>query len=230
MSVFLAATSMAAIPAVTNALVSQPTGESGHSGHGADNSTSFPAALAQAVGQSSVGAHAEHGAEGSLAAPGHSGHNLAARSIPSVVPHPGHFPLGGNGHGGGHDFQGVVLGVRAYRQQLIASNIANADTPGYKAVDIDFQEAVRIAQASTQASSVALATTAAGHIAGSVHSTIPPYPLKYQVPIQPSADGNTVDMDVERTKMAENSLMYEFSRDRVSNHFKHMMELLQNLK
>ena len=108
--------------------------------------------------------------------------------------------------------------------------IGNADTPGYKAVDIDFQEAVRIAQASAQTPSVSLATTATGHIAGATHSAIPPYPLKYQVPNQPSVDGNTVDMDVERAKMAENSLMYEFSRDRVSGHFKMMMELFQSLK
>jgi len=123
-----------------------------------------------------------------------------------------------------------MLGVRAYRQQLIASNIANADTPGYKAVDIDFQEAVRIALASAQTPPISLTTTATGHIVGAIRSATPSYPLKYQVPTQSSVDGNTVDMDVERTKLAENSLMYEFSMDRVSNHFKHMMELLQNLK
>ena len=43
-------------------------------------------------------------------------------------------------------------------------------------------------------------------------------------------DGNTVEMDVERSKFAENAVMYEFSLDRVSGHFKHMMEMLQNLK
>ena len=47
---------------------------------------------------------------------------------------------------------------------------------------------------------------------------------------QGSIDGNTVDMDIERAKFAENSMMYEFSLDRVGGHFKHMKELLQELK
>jgi len=50
------------------------------------------------------------------------------------------------------------------------------------------------------------------------------------VPYQASADGNTGEMDVERQKMAENSLMHQFSLGRVSGHFKHLMELYQNLK
>jgi len=58
---------------------------------------------------------------------------------------------------------------------------------------------------------------------------MPLYPLKYQVPSQDSADGNTVDMDVERAKFAENSIMYEYSLDRVSGHFKMLMELYKNL-
>jgi hypothetical protein len=56
--------------------------------------------------------------------------------------------------------------VRAYRQQLIASNIANADTPGYKAVDIDFQEALRIARSIANTPPLTLSTTASGHISG----------------------------------------------------------------
>ncbi|MCM2295631.1 hypothetical protein [Rhodoferax sp.] len=45
-----------------------------------------------------------------------------------------------------------------------------------------------------------------------------------------AADGNTLEMDAERQKFSENSLMYQFSLDRVSGHFKHFLELLQNLK
>ena len=123
-----------------------------------------------------------------------------------------------------------MLGVRAYRQELIASNIANADTPGYKAVDIDFQEALRIARSIANTPPLSLATTALGHVQGQVQNGLKPYPLKYHVPTQPSADGNTVDMDVERAKFAENAVMWEFSRDRVSGHFKMTMEMLQNLK
>ena len=126
----------------------------------------------------------------------------------------------------GHDFQQKMLGVRAYRQQLMASNIANADTPGYKAVDIDIEEAAQIVQGAS--TPLSLTTTASGHLSGGAPT--PPFPLKYHVPYQASADGNTVEMDVERQKFSENSLMYQFSLDRVSGHFKMLMELYQNFK
>ena len=100
----------------------------------------------------------------------------------------------------------MALGVRAYRQQLIASNIANADTPGYKAVDFDIEEAMRIARSASQVPPTMLTTTSSGHISAAAVSSQPPYPLKYQVPSQDSADGNTVDMDVERTKFSDNSI------------------------
>jgi len=124
----------------------------------------------------------------------------------------------------------MALGVRAYRQQLIASNIANADTPGYQAVDIDVEEAMRIARSASQVPPTTLAITSSGHLSAAAVSAQPPYPLKYQVPSQDSADGNTVDMDVERSKFSENSIMYQFSVDRVSGHFKMLMELYQSLK
>ena len=109
---------------------------------------------------------------------------------------------------------------------FIASNIANADTPGYKAVDIDIEEAAQIVKGVS--GSLPLATTATSHLSGGVQA--PPFPLKYHVPYQTAADGNTVEMDTERQKFSENSLMYQFSLDRVSGHFKHFMELLQNLR
>lgn len=113
--------------------------------------------------------------------------------------------------------------MRAYRQQVIASNIANADTPGYQAVDIDLNAAMRLANGTP----LTLNVSAPGHLSS---VAVSPYPLTYPAPLQPNADGNTVDMDVERAKFAENALMYEFSLDRVSGHYKHLMEMLQNLK
>jgi flagellar basal-body rod protein FlgB len=142
---------------------------------------------------------------------------------------PRHIPLVGSGHPS-HDFQQLAMGLRVYRQQLIASNIANADTPGYKAVDIDFQEALRNAQAAANVPSVSLSTTSAGHLPGQTTGTQPLIPLKYHVPSQGSVDGNTVEMDVERAKFAENTVMHQFAMDRVSGHFKHAIEMLQNLK
>ncbi|WP_265941982.1 flagellar basal body rod protein FlgB [Dechloromonas sp. A34] len=173
------------------------------------------------------GGHANHGATGNA----QHGGNGGSLTSSSGEPHPQHVPLSSQAQGGKkHDVQDMALGVRAYRQQLIASNIANADTPGYKAVDIDVAEAMRIARLASQAPPTTLATTGSGHISATAVSAQPPYPLKYQVPSQDSADGNTVDMDVERTKFSDNSFMYQFSVDRVSGHFKMLMELYQSLK
>ncbi|WP_295754446.1 flagellar basal body protein [Undibacterium sp.] len=96
-----------------------------------------------------------------------------------------------------------ALALRAYRQQLLASNIANADTPGYKAVDIDIHEALRT-----------------GKDINSVQ-------VKYVTPSQGSVDGNTVEMDIERVKFMENAIMYEYEVDRVRGHYKDMEELLK---
>ncbi len=150
-----------------------------------------------------------------------------AAALAQAERHPRHLPVGGNVHGG-ENFQHTAMNLRARRQQLIASNIANADTPGYKAVDIDLQEALRTAAAN--ASPLSLLTTWATHLRAESIPTLPPIPLKYVVPSQPGVDGNTVDMDLERGKFAENALMYEFSMDRVSGHYKHMMEMLKELK
>lgn len=220
-----------AVPAANSAL---PSVQSGHEAHGMPpggaNGAAFSDALNQAIAQQASNAGAGHGAHGGQGAGiggpggGHGGgHSSMAASTES--PHPGHFRIGQDGHAG-HDFQQKMLGVRAYRQQLMASNIANADTPGYKAVDIDIEEAAQIVQGAS--TPLSLTTTASGHLSGGAPT--PPFPLKYHVPYQASADGNTVEMDVERQKFSENSLMYQFSLDRVSGHFKMLMELYQNLK
>lgn len=139
-----------------------------------------------------------------------------------------HIPLPGM-VGARSDFQERALGIFAYRQQLIASNIANADTPGYKAVDIDVPQAMRKALSAT-ASPLSLQRTDFGHIPGRASQAYQGLSIKYHVPSQPSVDGNTVEMDVERAKFAENAVMYEFSLDRVKGHYKKLLELLANLK
>lgn len=212
-----------------------PPVQGGHEGHGVSpanaNNGTFSEALNQAIAQQANnpvaghGAHGGQGGSGSGQGGGHGGGHASGMASTTAAAHPNHFSIGQGGHAG-HDFQQKMLGVRVYRQQLIASNIANADTPGYKAVDIDIEEAAQIVKGAS--ASLPLATTATGHLSGSAQT--PPFPLKYHVPYQAAADGNTVEMDVERQKMAENSLMHQFSLDRVSGHFKHFMELLQNLK
>jgi len=91
---------------------------------------------------------------------------------------------------------GKALELRSQRLNLLASNIANASTPGYKARDIDFEAALRDAtqgDASTSGDSV---NKAIGNAMG------------YRVPIQPSLDGNTVELSTEQTLFSENAVKY----------------------
>jgi flagellar basal-body rod protein FlgB len=141
-----------------------------------------------------------------------------------------HIPLKGQQQEGGDGVHEIALGLRAYRQQLLASNIANADTPGYKAVDIDVQEALRSTQTTTEDGVVKLSTTADGHISTQASPRFANIPLKYSIPQQPSIDGNTVEMDVERGKFSDNTLMYQFSLKLVGDDYKGMLELLKSLK
>ncbi len=109
------------------------------------------------------------------------------------------------------DFQGQALQLRSERQRLIASNIANADTPGYVARDMDFAKTLQAATG-TLSSSAGLATTAAGHIgAGSpgLSGGVTASTLTYAMSSQPNLDRNTVDMDRERASFADNSVKYE---------------------
>ena len=92
------------------------------------------------------------------------------------------------------------LNARSYRHQLISANIANADTPGYYAKDLDFKEALNAAMSNS----------------GRSLDTF----IKYRQTGMPSLDGNTVDIDLERTKLLENATMFEFSLLRASHYFK----------
>ena len=108
------------------------------------------------------------------------------------------------------DFQAQALTLRAGRQRIIAGNIANADTPGYVARDMDFASALREATG-TQAAGSAMtgaATTASGHIPLSVGAA-GALGLKYSAPSQTNLDSNTVDMDRERASFADNAIKYE---------------------
>src|SRR5215831_11986663 len=91
-----------------------------------------------------------------------------------------------------------ALRVGAQRTELLANNLANADTPGFKARDIDFREA--LAAAGTKSSTVHVTTTNPGHIAtGNMAAGGAPN-LKYRTPLAPSLDGNTVDTQLEQAK------------------------------
>ncbi len=125
-------------------------------------------------------------------------------------------------------FQQEALNLRAQRQEVLAANIANADTPGYQARDIDFaSELKKVMQRGRDATSVvALTMTSTQHIPAQA-LTPPTAELQYRIPDQPSLDGNTVDMDRERTQFADNSLQYQMSLSALSGQIKGMMNVLQ---
>jgi flagellar basal-body rod protein FlgB len=83
----------------------------------------------------------------------------------------------------------TALKLREQRMSMLASNIANAATPGYKARDIDFSSALKVAEGG-----------------GS-----PAAAIRYRIPVQPSLDGNTVELTTEQTAFAENALAYRSS-------------------
>jgi flagellar basal-body rod protein FlgB len=107
----------------------------------------------------------------------------------------------------GLNFQTQALTLRSERQRLLASNIANADTPGFQAKDMDFARALREAS-SEAAQPAALQTTQSGHMAPLAGARSESQRL-YATAAQTSLDSNTVDMDRERANFADNSVKYE---------------------
>lgn len=103
-----------------------------------------------------------------------------------------------------------ALGLRQQRHQVLASNIANADTPNYKARDIDFAQELKkaVEHGRSSGGGLSLARTSERHLAGQATAT-PGNELLYRIPDQPSLDGNTVDMDRERTQFADNTVRYQ---------------------
>ncbi|HZF17236.1 MAG TPA: flagellar basal body rod protein FlgB [Steroidobacteraceae bacterium] len=101
----------------------------------------------------------------------------------------------------------LALMARARRAGVLAANLANADTPNYKARDIDFGNALE--GAGTQGD-LALATTVAAHL-GDTANAPAGGDLKYRIPFQPSLDGNTVETPVEMAAFSENAVRYQAS-------------------
>ena len=101
-----------------------------------------------------------------------------------------------------------ALGVESRRAQLLAANLANADTPNFKARDLDFKAALADAGAPA-AGELPLRRTQGAHqsAAGSSGSNDPA--LQYRVPMAPALDGNTVDTQLEQASFAENAVRYQ---------------------
>lgn len=103
-----------------------------------------------------------------------------------------------------------ALMVRSQRAQVLANNIANADTPNYKARDLDFKSILGGQGASEQAPVMDMAKTQSGHASGVVDPGFAAE-LMYRTPLQPSIDGNTVDMQIETADYAKNAMDFQTS-------------------
>lgn len=123
------------------------------------------------------------------------------------------------------------LELREQRQQLLSSNIANADTPNYKARDFDFTAALKQAtgMGPNTLPAPALAMTSDRHIpgVGVEQSGLNPN-VQYRTPYQQAMDGNTVEMDVERVAFAENTLQTQSNITFINARFKSLMAALQS--
>ncbi len=122
------------------------------------------------------------------------------------------------------DFQASALSLQAQRAKVLASNIANADTPNYQAKDFDFNQALEQATAQSQSAATASRTDPA-HL-GSAGGTATTPALQYRQPLQAALDGNTVDLDTERAAFAENSVRYEATLRFLNNQIKTMMSAI----
>ncbi|MCO4093985.1 MAG: flagellar basal body rod protein FlgB [Acidovorax sp.] len=137
------------------------------------------------------------------------------------------------------DFLGNALILRAERQRVIASNIANADTPGFVARDFKFSEALSEATSSTSAPGVTkLATAGSASTQGATDPRHMPVStvstagdararLAYAVQSQPALDNNTVDLDRERANFVDNSVRYEAALRFINGNAKTMLSAIQ---
>ncbi len=107
-------------------------------------------------------------------------------------------------------FNANALRLRSERQALLASNIANADTPNYKAVDFDFTKALADANAATTKRA---------------HADKPE--LLYRQPAQAALDGNSVEMDAERAQFVDNTVRYEAALRFLNGQIRTLLEALR---
>jgi flagellar basal-body rod protein FlgB len=141
---------------------------------------------------------------------------------------------------GSIDFQTEALVLRSERQRLIASNIANADTPGYVSRDFNFAQALRNATGSSSGSgsgSGSGSSSSGGTLGGTVtgdlmaesfgRSGVSP-DLRYATPSQTNLDRNTVDMDRERAAFADNALKYESTLRFINGSVRTMLDAMKS--
>ena len=117
-----------------------------------------------------------------------------------------------------------ALKIRGQRTEVLARNLANADTPGYQARDIDFRAALAAAGGAGDAQTpVAMKATNANHISTAESSETSSPHLKYRVPLAPALDGNTVDVQMEQAAFAENAVRFQATLSFLSARFRGLL-------
>ncbi|KAF0804096.1 protein FlgB2 [Alcanivorax xiamenensis] len=131
---------------------------------------------------------------------------------------------------GALNFYQQALQLRHQRQGVLAGNIANADTPHFKARDFNFSdELARAVAGSEQARALHLTTTSERHFpSGTAGISSEQVDLLYRVPDQPSLDGNTVNMDVERVQFADNSVRYQAALTMINSRIQSLKGAMQS--
>jgi flagellar basal-body rod protein FlgB len=123
-----------------------------------------------------------------------------------------------------------ALDLRARRHELILSNIANADTPGYKSFDLMVEAA--LTRQSKANPPLSMQRTDDRHLAasGSTPADLRPYVVQNQTPDYLRGDGNTVDMEREMTHMSANQVLYKISAQIAANRFQGLKNVIQGGK
>jgi flagellar basal-body rod protein FlgB len=132
-------------------------------------------------------------------------------------------PMGLDSYLGVHT---AALKLREQRTELLANNLANSDTPGFKARDLDFRGALLAATGpanapgtlAAPAHGTALGTAGASAVDGSTDAF-----LKYRTPLAPALDGNTVDVQLEQAAFAENAVRYQATLHFLSSRFRSLI-------
>lgn len=124
-------------------------------------------------------------------------------------------------------FNEAALSLRSQRQQILATNIANADTPNFKARDFNFNAALQNVLDRKGPEVQGLNTTSPSHLTGTGEMAPGGVPMLYRQPTQANIDGNTVEMDVERNQFMDNAVRYEASLNMISNQVKGLLAAIQ---
>ncbi|MGL4319097.1 MAG: flagellar basal body rod protein FlgB [Pseudomonas sp.] len=119
-----------------------------------------------------------------------------------------------------------ALNFRAQRAEVLASNIANADTPHYRARDLDFASVLAEQNEKAQGTQISLNRTSSQHIPADGLQLADPA-LRFRTPFQPSIDQNTVDMQQEQSNYAENAVQFQASFTLLNSKFKGLVSALR---